>query len=772
MEGGALIAMLIRLEHNGRIVHEISSSAVSTEIVIGRSHSCAWPVPKEDTVSSSRHAAIFLKGKSVWFKDLESTNGSFHNGKKIAKKKLSEGDKISVGNCVLCVEQDRAGDSKVFSELQILSGKSHGQRKQLTPPVFTVGSDPASSLFFLDMLVSRHHADILIKEDGSCWVRDLGSKNGTSVNGVPLRDDKERLLKDGDRIAFSHLEVEFHDGAVKHSNKQAWLRIGILAATLVAGLSVYSAYQHVRPSAESYIRETRRLAAAEDFKAAAEVIEKAATARHAASNQVTIEELRRLLGVWQNMVTVWTRAQDSLAQGKWTQVSRDLGMLQDSKKDAWEWNAKATAEKEDMAHAKLMLDAYLRADASIGREDIGFDELSEEHSGVEKALAQLADKVPPYLAPLKTELEKTSTRQAALLGESRKLEQALDLLSQDAPPYGEMARVLEKARDSKESSLKRRAQILEPAVQALAASSGLLNAAVQQVRELEMKSALAADIALPSVDACSLDPRVSHARLILEKKHADIRVKAAQLFVLFSEIEKRVGREGDLPDSFRSFGDAALITQTLACDSLQHPLLKRSRKEPVGAYDQLLGVEEFYTYLIAFPELADPATVADLPFVSALTRIREAVQKIEAFQAFVRQPDNQWLTGSKLQAQMTRLDAILARRDNLVKVMVTKAESDSGRAGLIAGGVVARLTTAAGQGQIKSTRPEEWVAAELKRVRTTLLRLNDEYSLAVPARQIEIRNEILNNGLPGDPIVRRMWAFRDAAAGSAPKPAP
>jgi len=198
--------------------------------------------------------------------------------------------------------------------------------------------------------------------------------------------------------------------------------------------------------------------------------------------------------------------------------------------------------------------------------------------------------------------------------------------------------------------------------------------------------------------------------------------------------------------------------------------LKRSRKEPVGAYDQLLGVEEFYTYLSAFPEPTDPAAVADLPFVSALTRAREAVQKIEAFQAFVRQPDNQWLAGSKLQAQMTRLDAILARRDSLVKVMVTKAESDSGRAGLIAGGIVARLTTAAGQAQIKSTRPEEWVAAELKRVRTTLLRLNDEYSLAVPARQIEIRNEILKNGLPGDPIVRRMWAFRDAAAGSVPKP--
>ena len=230
--------MLIRLEHNGRIIHEIGSSAVSGEIVIGRSHACTWPIPKEDSVSSSKHAAVFPKGRAVWLKDLGSSNGTFHNGKRIAKKKLEVGDKISIGNCVLSVEPDKGGDAKAPSELLLLSGKVRGQKKPLLPPVFTIGSDPTSNLVFLDMLVSRHHAEILVKEDASCWIRDLGSKNGTAVNGMPLRDDKERLLKDGDRIAFSHLEVEFHDGSVKRSNKQTWLRIGVLAATLAVGLAL------------------------------------------------------------------------------------------------------------------------------------------------------------------------------------------------------------------------------------------------------------------------------------------------------------------------------------------------------------------------------------------------------------------------------------------------------------------------------------------------------------------------------------------------------
>jgi len=762
--------MLIRLEHNGRIIHEIGSNALSGEIVIGRSHECAWPIPKEDSVCSSRHAALFLKGKVVWLKDLESTNGTFHNGKRIAKKKLEVGDKIGIGNCVLCVEPDRGGDSKVPSEIQLLSGKGRGQRKPLLPPVFTIGSDPTSNLTFLDMLVSRHHAEILIKEDASCWIRDLGSKNGTSVNGMPLRDDKERLLKDGDRIAFSHLEVEFHDGAVKRSNKQTWLRLGILAATLMAGLSVYWTYQHLRPSAESFIRSARNLAAKTAFDQATLEVEKASNARHAASNQVVIEELRRLMSVWQNTVTVWARAQESLEKGKWTQVSRDLGMLQSTKKDAWEWNPKASDERENMLNAKNMLDAYLRADASFGREDLSFEDLSQDSDAVSKALARLNNQTPAYLVPLKAELEKIAARQAALLGESRKLEQALDLLKQDTPPYSGIVQAIALAGKSKEIIVKRRAQVLEPAVCALAESFSLLTAAAEQVRELEMMKALTMDIKLPSVDACSLDPRISIARQTLDKTYSNLKSKAGQLSVLFSEVEKRIGRTGDNPDCFQPLANAALIAQAFACDTLAKPLPKRSRKEPLGAYDQLLGVEEFYVYLSAFPDAADPALVADLPFVSALTQAREAVQKIEAFQAFARQPDNQWLSGSKMQAQMDRLDAIVARRDNLLKVMVTKAESDAGRGGLIAGGIVARLATRPGQAQIKGVRPEEWVAAELKQLRKALMRLNDEYAMAGPSRQIEIRSQMLGIGLPGDPLVRRMWSFRDAASSSARAP--
>lgn len=766
--------MLIRLEHNGRIVQETGSDAISGELVIGRSHACTWPVPKEDNVSSSRHAALFKKGKNVWLKDLGSTNGTFCNGKRIEKKKLAVGDKISLGNCVLCVEPDRGGDRKSLSEVLILTGKNRGQKKQLVPPVFTIGSDPTSSLVFLDMLVSRRHAEILIKEDGSCWIRDLGSKNGTSVNEMPLRDDKERLLKDGDRIACSHFELQFHDGAVKHSNKQTWLRIGILGVTLLMGLGVYWTYQHLKPSAEAFIKEARRLAVQEAFEDANLEVEKAATARHAASNQVAIEELRRLLGVWKATLTLWQSAQQSLEQGEWVSASRELGMLQSSKREAWEWNAKASDERENAARSKAALDALLQAESLLGREDFGFDELSASQAAVKSSLDRVkAGEAPPaYLTRLAEQLNLVYGRQTTLLNESQQMEQALNQLKEPMPPYEKIVRVLEQTGASKELALKRRATVLAEPVKALALSFNRLTETAQQVRRLEFKQALAINLDLPSVDACTLDPRVSQARQTLENIHLNLKVKTGQLMSLFGEVEKRAGREGDVLQHLEALQNVDVLTRVMACDSLNQALPKRSRKEPAGEYDRVLGVEEFYAYLSALPDPVDPASLADLPFTSVLGQARQLCQKIDLFMAFVQQPDNQWLMADQMGQQVSRLKGFLQRRDALVRVMVTKAEASSGREAVIAGGIAARLTTTSGSDvHIKNKKPEEWIADELKKLRGTLLRLNEEYSLATLTRQIEIRSEILKNGIPGDPVVRRMWAMKDAAAAS-PSPRP
>ena len=60
-----------------------------------------------DEFASARHARIEVRGDGVWVQDLESTNGTYVNGSRIAgAQRLDAGDVLRVGETDLRVEED------------------------------------------------------------------------------------------------------------------------------------------------------------------------------------------------------------------------------------------------------------------------------------------------------------------------------------------------------------------------------------------------------------------------------------------------------------------------------------------------------------------------------------------------------------------------------------------------------------------------------------------------------------------------------------------
>jgi hypothetical protein len=70
----------------------------------------------------------------------------------------------------------------------------------------TVGRGLNNDLIVEDPRVSRQHAQIRYKSRRH-FVGDLGSTNGTYVNGMPVTNDQ--LLRDGDVVSFGGLEMRF-----------------------------------------------------------------------------------------------------------------------------------------------------------------------------------------------------------------------------------------------------------------------------------------------------------------------------------------------------------------------------------------------------------------------------------------------------------------------------------------------------------------------------------------------------------------------------------
>ena len=78
-----------------------------------------------------------------------------------------------------------------------LDGVEKGRRWSLDRDRCLVGRDAAADIVINDRRVSREHAEILRRE-GKYFLRDLGSKNGTSINGDRL--ETAIMLHDGDEI--------------------------------------------------------------------------------------------------------------------------------------------------------------------------------------------------------------------------------------------------------------------------------------------------------------------------------------------------------------------------------------------------------------------------------------------------------------------------------------------------------------------------------------------------------------------------------------------
>jgi type II secretory pathway predicted ATPase ExeA len=85
-----------------------------------------------------------------------------------------------------------------------LGGRKHGDRA-IDSDCISIGRDSLNDLCIPSLLVSRHH--VLIAR-GSAGVRlaDLGSTNGTTVNGEQVIS---KVLKDGDKIMLGDCQIEY-----------------------------------------------------------------------------------------------------------------------------------------------------------------------------------------------------------------------------------------------------------------------------------------------------------------------------------------------------------------------------------------------------------------------------------------------------------------------------------------------------------------------------------------------------------------------------------
>ncbi|HEY8091653.1 MAG TPA: adenylate/guanylate cyclase domain-containing protein [Polyangiaceae bacterium] len=119
---------------------------------------------------------------------------------------------------------------------RLILATAEGQQAIELRPINSLGRHPNNTIQLLDKIVSKEHC-ILEHRDGHFILRDLGSLNGTYVNGERVRG--ETSLKHGDEIALGSTRARYDDGsgvapppppvgpgAVQHGGAAPWPSAG------------------------------------------------------------------------------------------------------------------------------------------------------------------------------------------------------------------------------------------------------------------------------------------------------------------------------------------------------------------------------------------------------------------------------------------------------------------------------------------------------------------------------------------------------------------
>ncbi|HEY8240170.1 MAG TPA: hypothetical protein VIH35_01925, partial [Kiritimatiellia bacterium] len=568
---------------------------------------------------------------------------------------------------------------------------------------------------------------------------------------------------------------------------------------------MYATWQRLKPSATTYIERARDAAADENLDAARQLLDKAAQARGADARELEISDMSRLVSLWDSTLSTWGSAKENLTAGEWVRASRDLGSLYALKPDAWTWSPEAADEKNAALRAKSMLDTLLRAQGALRGDEVAGLSLQGELDSVQKVLSGNAGEIPEYLGKARTELIDIQAKLELFLSESHDLESALDSLGEWPPPFGNVIQVLEDTYRNSRGLLKRRSELMLDPVRALARSYGQLVKAVALTHDMKFDEALQVGLELPSTSACALDSRVSAARAAIEGARQKLEIQVNQLTYLFREVNKLVPEDlVEMPPQIQAWKDRDALAKMLGCDSLSQPMPRRSRKEPSGEYDRYLGIEEFYEYMVAVSLRQPWKEKADAPFATILFQTESIIEAVEALQAFFAKSDwavqlapvntsygvtrldsgpdtatptnaaavaeagkpnkeTEWLFKGRLADRATMLREILVARDDLVQRVIRIATEVEDRPALMAAGIAYRLAANTADLKIKDETLSAYLIRNMQGNRARLRELGQEYDLAAPARQIAVRDEILKLGLPGDPIVKRMWSSSTAS---------
>ena len=194
-----------------------------TEYRIGRDP--AADIVLDDARVSWRHATLRADGQSWVLEDLGSTNGTWVGPERTNRVEIRSNCVVRLGNpddgAVLRFEPQQPPEPVRAPAPDPQASMAHlpsvdrrpTSRMPLPVKVMRIGRTPENDLVVSDLGVSRKHAELRKSQSGRYQIIDLGSHNGTFVNGSRLDGPVE--LTEDDIVSIGHSTFRLTDDELR-----------------------------------------------------------------------------------------------------------------------------------------------------------------------------------------------------------------------------------------------------------------------------------------------------------------------------------------------------------------------------------------------------------------------------------------------------------------------------------------------------------------------------------------------------------------------------